>query len=39
MYAFDVIGELYFGSMFGVLETREVVGGYIDVLDRRMPAF
>ena len=38
-YAFDVIGELYFGSQFGFLETGKDVQNYMEILGRRIPAF
>lgn len=37
MYAFDVIGELYFGRMFGFLEKSHDHGGWIHSLDLLMP--
>ena len=37
MYAFDVIGELQFGNMFGFLEKGIDVGGWIAALDSLMP--
>ncbi|KAK4935422.1 hypothetical protein LTR10_023527 [Elasticomyces elasticus] len=37
MYAFDVIGELYFGRMFGFLETGADHGSWIESLDLLMP--
>lgn len=36
-YAFDVIGELYFGRMFGFLETGGDHGSWIESLDLLMP--
>ena len=36
-YAFDVIGELYFGRMFGFLETGADHGSWIESLDLLMP--
>lgn len=36
-YAFDVIGELYFGRMFGFLENNHDHGSYIQSLDTLMP--
>ncbi|KAK5168178.1 uncharacterized protein LTR77_006746 [Saxophila tyrrhenica] len=38
MYAFDVIGELYFGSAFGFLEAGDDPDGWIETLDESMPA-
>lgn len=37
MYTFDVIGELYFGRMFGFLEKAEDHGNWIHSLDLLMP--
>ncbi|RDL41768.1 uncharacterized protein BP5553_01747 [Venustampulla echinocandica] len=37
MYAFDVIGELYFGRMFGFMEHRHDHESYIASLDALMP--
>ncbi|KIW60511.1 hypothetical protein PV05_00723 [Exophiala xenobiotica] len=37
MYAFDVIGELYFGRMFGFMETGGDHGSWIESLDLLMP--
>lgn len=37
MYAYDVIGELYFGNMFGFLEHSHDQGGWIASLDLLMP--
>ncbi|KAF2023029.1 cytochrome P450 [Setomelanomma holmii] len=37
MYAFDVIGEIFFGSMFGFLEKGEDHGEFIASLDALMP--
>ena len=39
MWAFDVIGDLYFGSKFGFLETGEDVGGWIQTTAMGMSAF
>lgn len=36
-YAFDVIGEIFFGSMFGFLEKSEDHGAFIASLDALMP--
>ena len=36
-YAFDVIGELYFGKTFGFMEDRHDYGQYIQALDTLMP--
>ncbi|KAI0120995.1 cytochrome P450 oxidoreductase [Xylariales sp. AK1849] len=37
MFTFDVIGELYFGNMFGFLEKAEDHGNWIHSLDLLMP--
>ena len=37
MYAFDVIGELYFGRMFGFMQDRHDYGSYISSLDQLLP--
>ncbi|KAH8896794.1 cytochrome P450 oxidoreductase [Thozetella sp. PMI_491] len=37
MYAFDVIGELYFGNMFGFMKSRHDHGRFIASLDTLMP--
>ncbi|KAF1948861.1 cytochrome P450 [Byssothecium circinans] len=37
MYAFDVVGELSFGNMFGFMEKGIDVGGWIAALDALMP--
>ncbi|CAI6332382.1 unnamed protein product [Periconia digitata] len=37
MYAFDVIGELSFGNMFGFMEKNTDINGWIDALDALMP--
>lgn len=36
-YAFDVIGELYFGRMFGFMEQRTDYQSYIESLDTLLP--
>jgi hypothetical protein len=36
-YAFDVIGEIFFGDMFGFLERSEDHGAFIASLDALMP--
>lgn len=36
-YAFDVVGELYLGEMFGFLEKNHDHGGWIHSLDLLMP--
>ncbi|KAH9882373.1 hypothetical protein J1614_000609 [Plenodomus biglobosus] len=37
MYSFDVIGEIFFGDMFGFLEKSEDHGAFIASLDALMP--
>ena len=37
LYAFDVIGELYFGSKFGFIEAGRDLQGFVDALEKRMP--
>ncbi|KAI1630389.1 cytochrome P450 [Exophiala viscosa] len=37
MYAFDVVGTLFFGKMFGFMETRSDYGAYITSLDSYLP--
>lgn len=37
MYAFDVIGELSFGNMFGFMEKNTDINGWIEALDALMP--
>lgn len=37
MYAFDVVGELSFGNMFGFMEKDTDIGGWIGALDALMP--
>ncbi|GAB7353809.1 hypothetical protein MBLNU459_g4187t1 [Dothideomycetes sp. NU459] len=36
-YAFDVVGELYFGRMFGFMQHRHDHGNYIESLDALIP--
>lgn len=38
-YAFDVIGELFYGSMFGFLKERRDVGGYMATMGGLIPFF
>jgi len=38
-YAFDVIGELFFGKKFGFLDERQDWGTYIKTLDILLPIF
>jgi hypothetical protein len=37
-YAFDVIGELYFGQMFGFMDQSRDIGNYIRSLDALVPS-
>ena len=37
MYAFDVVGELSFGNMFGFMEKNTDIGGWIGALESLMP--
>lgn len=37
LYAFDVIGELYFGFKFGLIEAGKDLDGWVDMTERRMP--
>ncbi|KAM3417726.1 hypothetical protein BST61_g5959 [Cercospora zeina] len=37
MYAFDIIGELFFGQAFGFMETRSDFGRWIALLDSLLP--
>jgi len=37
MYAFDVVGELCFGNMFGFMERNTDINGWISALDALMP--
>lgn len=36
-YAFDVIGELYFGSMFGFMKERQDRSGFLEASDILLP--
>lgn len=38
-YAFDVLGELFYGKMFGFLRQRTDVGEYMKAIDSLLPAF
>lgn len=38
MYAFDVIGELFYGQQFGFMKNRHDYGHYIESLDTLLPA-
>ena len=37
MYTFDVIGELFFGRMFGFIDERKDIGGYMGAVDIILP--
>ncbi|KAL4967349.1 cytochrome P450 [Aspergillus stella-maris] len=39
MYAFDVLGELFYGQTFGMIETRSDVGGYMESIESLLPIF
>jgi hypothetical protein len=38
-YAFDVLGELFFGKRFGFMSEHSDVGGYMKTVDSLLPAF
>ena len=38
-YAFDVLGELFYGKMFGFMSERTDTGSYIKAIDSLLPAF
>ena len=38
-YAFDVLGELFYGKMFGFLREQRDIGGYMKAIDSLLPAF
>ena len=38
-YAFDVLGELFYGKMFGFLREHRDIGGYMKAIDSLLPAF
>lgn len=38
-YAFDVLGELFFGKKFGFMSERSDVGGYMKSINTILPAF
>lgn len=38
-YAFDVLGELFYGKMFGFIRERKDIGGYMKAIDSLLPAF
>lgn len=39
MYAFDVVGELFYSSMFGFMEKSHDHGGWLEAIDRIFPFF
>ncbi|KAL4905793.1 hypothetical protein BDW74DRAFT_167491 [Aspergillus multicolor] len=39
MYTFDVLGELFYGQSFGMLETRSDVGSYMESIESLLPTF
>lgn len=39
MYAFDVLGELFYGKMFGCMSERRDIGNYMKAIDSLLPAF
>lgn len=39
MYTFDVLGELFYGKMFGFMHSHTDVGGYMKAIDSLLPAF
>ena len=38
-YTFDVLGELFYGSMFGFMRERTDMGNYMKSIDSLLPAF
>ena len=38
-YAFDVLGELFYGKMFGFMSERTDFGNYMKAIDSLLPAF
>lgn len=38
-YAFDVLGELFYGKMFGFMSERTDIGNYMKAIDTLLPAF
>ncbi len=38
-YTFDVLGELFYGKVFGFLSERTDIGNYIKAIDSLLPAF
>ncbi|KAI4287246.1 MAG: hypothetical protein L6R35_003501, partial [Caloplaca aegaea] len=39
MYAFDVLGELFYGNKFGFMHEGKDIGGYMKTIDSLLPAF
>ncbi|KAL8906484.1 MAG: hypothetical protein Q9207_002022 [Kuettlingeria erythrocarpa] len=39
MYTFDVLGELFYGKMFGFMHEHRDIGGYMKAIDSLLPAF
>ncbi|KAL9073674.1 MAG: hypothetical protein Q9157_004648 [Trypethelium eluteriae] len=39
IYAFDVLGELFYGNMFGFMRERKDISGYMNAIDALLPAF
>ncbi|PGG96365.1 hypothetical protein GX51_07860 [Blastomyces parvus] len=39
MYAFDVLGELFYGRMFGMMRERTDIGNYMKSIQSLLPAF
>ena len=38
-YAFDVLGELFYGKMFGFMSERTDIGNYMKAIDSLLPTF
>jgi hypothetical protein len=38
-YAFDVLGELFYGKMFGFMSEHTDIGNYMKAIDSLLPAF
>ena len=38
-YAFDVLGELFYGKVFGFMRERKDIGDYMEAIDSLLPAF
>ncbi|KAL9608659.1 MAG: hypothetical protein Q9167_006526 [Letrouitia subvulpina] len=39
MYAFDVLGELFYGKLFGFMNEHADIGNYMKAIDSLLPAF